>query len=702
MLLRRCLLLPFALSCLCAHALELTAGDLRVVFTGPDDRFLGRIEDVATGLRFRGDDPAATFHIALRDAAGTGHLLKAQTAASVTCEATADRVLHRFHFADPEAEVVTRAEVVDGAVQFTLQVRALDAGVVIGEVIYPFLTSMGRPEGDQPDDYVLYPYASGRRMTPRRPAYTWGGGNAYPSAYCTMQMVGYHLQEGRCLYATTPDPLCYTKTYLYGGDGQSFYWGFNHFPEEMWHTTEYATPYPVRFKLVPGDWYDLAREYRQWALQQWWVDAGRLRYRHDLPPVIRNCVWSALDNANVGGADKVVGLQIANRDLLGVPTLAHMYMWHQKIWRMDVRYPDFDPPRPDFPEIVRRLQEAGIPVMPYVNARLWDERADSWLAEDAQRGACRNDRGEIRVEIACEEMRCLHPMDPTVLFWQDKIRDICRMLFERVGVQGIYLDQIAAAPPVLDFSEGRSHPRGGGHWWVDGYQQMLGRLHQELIPPGAARFLTTESLAEPYQRYHAAYLTSAGGADYVPAFQTVYNETIMTFGGSYDTKNLARYRLQMANDLLFGLIFGWRQLEGWHPALPQEGYEAHAQFARKMAALRAADVHMFSLSELLRPPTVEGDNPVLNVTAEEGPLLVKRAVQAGAYRAEDGRVGLCLVNCDELPHTVTVRFPGPASQVFAVTAPGVSPQPVALADGMLTADLPAASGVLYVTQAAGT
>jgi len=250
MLLRRCLLLPFALSCLCAHALELTAGDLRVVFTGPDDRFLGRIEDVATGLRFRGDDPAATFHIALRDAAGTGHLLKAQTAASVTCEATADRVLHRFHFADPEAEVVTRAEVVDGAVQFTLQVRALDAGVVIGEVIYPFLTSMGRPEGDQPDDYVLYPYASGRRMTPRRPAYTWGGGNAYPSAYCTMQMVGYHLQEGRCLYATTPDPLCYTKTYLYGGDGQSFYWGFNHFPEEMWHTTEYATPYPVRFKLV--------------------------------------------------------------------------------------------------------------------------------------------------------------------------------------------------------------------------------------------------------------------------------------------------------------------------------------------------------------------------------------------------------------------------------------------------------------------
>jgi len=91
---------------------------------------------------------------------------------------------------------------------------------------------------------------------------------------------------------------------------------------------------------------------------------------------------------------------------------------------------------------------------------------------------------------------------------------------------------------------------------------------------------------------------------------------------------------------------------------------------------RAADVHPFSLSEALRP-AAEGDDPVMAVTAGDRPPRVTRTVQAGVYRSEDGREGLCLVNCDDSPHAVTVRFPAEADQVFALTSPDAEPKSMA-------------------------
>ena len=555
---------------------------------------------------------------------------------------------------------------------------------------------MGRPGGDEPLDYVLMPYASGRRFVPRDPAYTFGGGHIWPSAYCTMQWWAYCLEEGRCLYLTTPDPAMYAKAMRYRPEDGDFRMGLVHYPEEMGRTRRYETPYPLRMMVIDGDWYDCAREYRAWALEQPW--ARGLRFRHDIPERIRDNVWSQLDNGNVGreGTDEI---EIAVARWLGVPMISHMYMWHQRIWRMDILYPEFIPPHPWIPGVVERMQAADVPVMPYVNARLWDRNSPTWEEQNAASAALHSESGDWYNECG-DEQRLLTAMDPTVPLWQDTITEVCRAIFEDIGCEGIYLDQIAAAPPRLDFSEGRGHPMGGGTWWVRGYWRMLDKIHA-LMPEGSGRFLSTESLAETYQRQHALYLTSAGGIDSVPAFETVYGETILEFGGSYDFDDMARFRLQMAADLLYGLMPGWRWLgggpRGFRPGMLAEGREAHAAFARKVAHLRAADVHMFSLSEKLRPPAVEGDNPVMPTTEADGPLFVRRAVQAGAFRAEDGRVGLCLVNCDDAPHAVSARFPVAAETVYAVTSREAEPAPVALADGLLAVQVPAATPVLYVT-----
>lgn len=684
--------------CWPAQPAVLTAGDLRVSFVGEHEAFIGALEDTGARLTFRPAEPAITFILELRVNGEPRSLQASEATCTVVRER--DRLTHTYRFDDPGVTVVTEAAVVAGAIEFTARVDADGPGVTLGALEYPVLDRMGRPGGDRPLDYVLYPYASGRRFVPRDPAYTFGGGHIWPSAYCTMQWWAYCLQEGRSLYLTTPDPAMYAKAMRYRPDRADFRLGLIHYPEGMYATRSYRTPYPLRLSVIAGDWYDCARQYRRWALEQPW--ARGLRYRHDLPERVRGNVWSQLDNGNVGreGTDEI---EIAVARDLGVPMISHMYMWHQRIWRMDILYPEFIPPHPWIPGVVARMQAADIPVMPYVNARLWDRNSPTWAEQGAEAAALHSERGEYYNECG-DEQRLLTAMDPTVPLWQDTIAEVCRALFEEVGCRGIYLDQIAAAPPRLDFSAGRDHPSGGGTWWVRGYEEMLAKIHA-LMPAGSGRFLSTESLAETYQRQHALYLTSAGGRDFVPAFETVYGETILEFGGSYDFDDLPRFRLQMAADLLFGLMPGWHWLgggdRGFRPGMLAEGREAHREFAHRIAHVRAADVHMFSLSEKLRSPQVSGDNPVMPVTEADGPLFARLAVQAGAYRSEDGRVGVCLVNCDEAPHRVSVAFPEPTTSVYAITAPDVEPQPVALTDGLLTVEVPAATPVLYVTRPAG-
>jgi len=66
---------------------------------------------------------------------------------------------------------------------------------------------------------------------------------------------------------------------------------------------------------------------------------------------------------------------------------------------------------------------------------------------------------------------------------------------ERMRVQGVYIDQIAAAAPTLCFDKTHGHPLGGGHWWTEGYWKLLDAIRQT-IPPD--RMLTTECNGEPY------------------------------------------------------------------------------------------------------------------------------------------------------------------------------------------------------------
>ena len=88
-------------------------------------------------------------------------------------------------------------------------------------------------------------------------------------------------------------------------------------------------------------------------------------------------------------------------------------------------------------------------------------------------------------------------MCPHTSFWQATISDVVAQLVacrncsgdndadgragsEAYGVDGVYIDQIAAAGPRPCWDRSHGHSVGGGSHWVSGYQQLL----TEVLPAG--------------------------------------------------------------------------------------------------------------------------------------------------------------------------------------------------------------------------
>ncbi len=219
------------------------------------------------------------------------------------------------------------------------------------------------------------------------------------------------------------------------------------------------------------------------------------------------------------------------------------------------------------------------------------------------------------------------------------------------GVDGVYIDQVAAARPLLCFDASHGHPLGGGHWWTESYWEMLGRIRRQM-PEG--RMLTTECNAEAYTQCFDGYLTWHWQYDgQVPAFPAVYGGAVQMFGRAYrggPTKDLA-LRMKAGQQLVYGEQIGWCS-----PAVVREA--DNMAFLRQVVHLRARLVDYFVTGEMARPPVLPG---VPAVTADwqwSGVWPVTtRAVLSGAWRLpRENRAVLLFVNASDAPVTARLDF----------------------------------------------
>ena len=501
---------------------------------------------------------------------------------------------------------------------------------------------------DHGDDYCFVPRGSGTLTSSAATALKDFSGT-YPSGWCSMQFGGYYDSQGG-VYFAAHDPLGSRKTVSFARDDGAikclFGWDA---PEMGVPGNDFEHPGECVIEVFPGDWFDAAQIYKSWAREnaKWWP-TGEQEGRPDTPQWMKDVsMWALMS----GKPDNVVEPCIKLRQYVGVPTAVHWYSWHQIPFDDD--YPHYFPVKEGFAEGVKKLQESGVRVMPYINGRLWDSDTEDFPTV-ALPAATKNEKGEHYIETYGSKQE-LVPMCPTTKLWQEKVQEIVlRLVGPEYNVDGVYIDQIGAASPRLCFDKSHGHPLGGGHWWLtQGYWPMLESL-QRRLPPG--KMITTECNAEPYCKWMDGYLSwHFQYQDQIPLFAAVYGGNVQIFSRAYRGKENLAHCMKAAQSLVFGEQIGWINA---NTVLNDQ--EVLGPFIRRLARLRHALLPYLSWGEMARQPTLEGNIP--DVTADwawSGKwLITDTALQRGAWKSSDGKLALIFVNVTDEPLSATLKFDG--------------------------------------------
>lgn len=472
------------------------------------------------------------------------------------------------------------------AVLFPLRFHDLPSGT---KAFYPYASGIVyEPAIDRIESAANYPAGFGASM-PWFALWDSGTRSLYYAAHdrrATMKTLKFEIKDERCVNMEFCYPACQPE-----GSRPS------------------VTPCDIVLSCYSGDWFDAAQIYKKWMQKEsfWYasVKTGK-QGRSDTPGWMKElCVWAT-------GTDEQV---MAFRREIGIPAGFHWYNWHQIPFDND--YPHYIPAREHFTEKVQQLQAEGVYVMPYINGRLWDTHdhglRDSLFTSYALPAASKNREGEPNIEDygskeADGSSVKLAVMCPSTHLWQEKVKDVVLKLLthaERAGygVDAVYIDQIAAAPPVACWDRVHSHPAGGGDWWVPAYTELLQAIRREM-PQG--KMLTTESNADGYAGIVDGFLTwQFQDNKQVPAFAAVYGGMVQLFGRSYapESETLQATRMKMLQSLIFGEQLGWMSASILND-------KDRFPLLKSLAQLRYRFREYFYKGEMVHAPQLIGDNPL--------------------------------------------------------------------------------------------
>jgi len=641
----------------------MSASRLAVAFSVPQNQLISLYD-----LHYRREllaAPALFFRLTLRNTAGrtltldsTDFVLKqpAILESPVASRVQAPRRPPVWQFVSRKDDiggliVAMQPQLLDNQLQWALSINNTQEDWTLINVTAPVLQAA--PLENMADDVVLLPNGFGRAY----PILACPSYNArYPSHSACMQFMAV-TDNTSGLYVGYHDPTASTKqlhcdpsaSASGGGVGLRFEVPA---PNATVMGNDFSMPGRFVLAAVEGGYFPACWFYRQWLEKQapWWPEPGRFS-RSDYPRWLTQIqtwvCWGA------GEASKTVEPTKAFAAAMGTPTALHWYNWH--VIPFDNDYPHYFPAKPGFREGVRELQQAGVRVMPYINGRLWDTDTESFKTE-AYRYATKQEDGTPYIEIYGSKEK-LAPMCIHTRFWQEKVQEIVMRLVAEEGVDGVYIDQVAAAAPVLCYDKSHGHPLAGGHWWAEGYWKMLGELQEKIARVHPDKMLTTESNAEPFAKFFDAYLMCNSNSDYeVPLFPAVYGGKILMFGTYMDNKDwddLTLMALRQGKLFAFGAQLWWSNPTIVHNA-------SATKWLRDLAHLRQR-VNEFFVQGQMAPPPVFAE-PIGMLTTEWrswGPSKIQihtPDLWATMWRLQDGRLMMPLVNLPKQERVMTWQF----------------------------------------------
>ncbi|MBP5300052.1 MAG: hypothetical protein J6Y80_01480, partial [Victivallales bacterium] len=571
------------------------------------------------------------------------------------------------------AEVTAKAKVTGARIDWTLEVENHSTRNGLWESEFPILSEVS-PAG-QGD--LLVPSVNLGGMLHRCNAVSRYL-SPYPGSGCPVQMMAF-LRDGYGFYFAAHDGEAWFKRLCVSAEQDAF---FRLSAENCGQPgAGQKAEFSYATEVFEGDWWQAAKLYRAWAAENAaWLQHGLIRDNPDYPKDIQEiCYWYQTWADGPQMRDKL------SQYVQSCPVKhgMHWYQWHEIAF--DTHYPEYNPAKPEVPEVTKEAVARGQVVMPYINGHIWDQDIPSFAREGIQ-GACLDTEGKPYLEVYPSKARQA-PMCPASEVWQKKIQEVCQWLMDDVGVNAIYLDQIGAQRPDFCYNPAHGHPLGAGHYWVSGYRKMLSAINDYAKAQGKELFLTTENTAEPYMDNIHGVLTwterMENGVPLLPAIYSGYTYYFANPASPQDT--LLSFRMSQGHDFLWGVQFGWNS-----DFLQREKYAAYWAYEMELAKLRAATLDYLSRGELmgeLRPKnqlTTVTDTWHWHANRDAKPREVTLPAVEGSWW-QDGTGDLCLYVINYSNQVQAFEFDLPkrgAEQVLLtrVTPEGRAPLGVA-ADG---------------------
>lgn len=322
-------------------------------------------------------------------------------------------------------------------------------------------------------------------------------------------------------------------------------------------------PYESAVASFAGGWYEAARLYRSWALEQPW-------HRNASPgnPLREIGLW--VWNRGLA-AEALPPVERLQRDLPGVPVALDWYWWHHNPY--DTDYPDFWPPREGeeaFRRQVEKMTAQGIFTQVYVNGVCWDLDTPSFAEGGGESIVVKRDGEPLAYEFNKYNHHRLGFMCGEAPKFQERIAGLVARL-RSCGLSGQYLDMIGNSTYNPCYNPLHRHAKGGGSASVRGYRAMLERLRRE--NPGYP--LSTECANEAYMDLVAgAIICNSTAAERLlgdaleplPLFPAVYHGRLALFGSYALPDGVTPW------DPLWPPEDRWQDEKPWHRLYPEQFY----------------------------------------------------------------------------------------------------------------------------------
>jgi len=385
------------------------------------------------------------------------------------------------------------------------------------------------------DDVYIYPREHGGLVEDpfNAPAGLGAGFNTkgafYPVEFNMQFQAFYDGPTGKGVYLATHDPVANMMNMQIANTPKEITWRPGHFPPNITFSQEnYELPYDCVVGPFQGDWFDAAQIYRSWATRQSWCRKGPLRTREDVPRWYKESpfeFYTTIADSAEGTHSMPENMVIARdhfREFLqwaGIPLAATWYGWKEYVpgmtsydvpfgshrlynqgrWRNlpamnihDGNYPKIGA-LSAFTRETHRLRAEGGMVCPYVALEIFDQgpSENSPYADQARPSVVRDLFGKKRTwggetswQVCC-----------TTPWWQNRLEETCRLMVEREGIGGLYLDTMQGAGLPCYWTP-HGHSAAGGDSMTTGMHQLVERCFNAAKKADPMTIITGENCTE--------------------------------------------------------------------------------------------------------------------------------------------------------------------------------------------------------------